>query len=123
MVLSLLHGHWLECVGKGEQQAQTLDIYWFCFFNCSIGDASEDHINNGGWFSEVEVEEVSRGYDNDQTNESLVKLWWDNFGRGMKQHSMQCACSTCSKNLTSMYWIVFYYLDIVEIIFVTSCLF
>lgn len=65
----------MECVGKGEQQAQTLDIYWFCFFNCSIGDASEDHINNGGWFSEVEVEEVSRGYDNDQTNESLVKLW------------------------------------------------
>jgi hypothetical protein len=58
---------------------------------------------------------VSHGYDNDQTNESLVKLWWDNFGRGMKQHSMQCACSTCSKNLTSMYWIVFYFLNIVEI--------
>jgi hypothetical protein len=69
------------------------------------------------------VEEVSHGYDNDQTNESLVKLWWDNFGRGMKQHSMQCACNTCSKNLTSMYWIVFLYLNIVEIIFVTSCFF
>jgi hypothetical protein len=75
LVLSFSHGHdgW-NVLAKVNNKLKHLALIRFVFFIVTLVMQVKIILANGGWFSKAEVEEVSRGYDNDQTNESLVKL-------------------------------------------------
>jgi hypothetical protein len=62
-------------LAKVNNKLKHLALIGFVSLIVTLVIQSANHISNGGWFSNVEMEEVSHGYDNDQTNESLVKLW------------------------------------------------